>query len=111
MYMTVEICSIFQQYTQKQAEKFTAAFLRSSLPGKSQAQIKAVMQRKAVVLKYTKQKRERKKTKKAKGLNAIQRREMKVFQLKPEHQKLVYFFFHPTENTDILTSVILSGLC
>lgn len=51
--------------------------------------IDGFMLRKAVVLKYAKKKREKKKRKKAMGLNAKQRREMKVFQLNPEHQKYV----------------------
>uniref|UniRef100_A0A4W5Q5G2 Ribonuclease P protein subunit p29 n=1 Tax=Hucho hucho TaxID=62062 RepID=A0A4W5Q5G2_9TELE len=73
----------------KQAEMFTNGFLKNSLPGMSKKEIGDFMLRKAVVLKYAKKKKEKKK--RAKGLNAKQRREMKVFQLKPEHQKYDLF--------------------
>lgn len=49
--------------------------------------------RKAVVLEYKRQKKKKVKTRKAKGLNAKERRQLKIFQLKPEHQK--YTLFHP----------------
>ncbi|KAM9547507.1 ribonuclease P protein subunit p29-like [Salvelinus alpinus] len=75
----------------KQAEMFTNGFLKNSLPGLSKKEIGDFMLRKAVVLKYAKKKKEKKKKKKAKGLTAKQRREMKVFQLKPEHQKYELF--------------------
>ncbi|XP_029577718.1 ribonuclease P protein subunit p29 isoform X1 [Salmo trutta] len=75
----------------KQAEMFTNGFLKNSLPGMSKKNIGDFMLRKAVVLKYAKKKKEKKKKKRAKGLNAKQRREMKVFQLKPEHQKYELF--------------------
>ncbi len=48
--------------------------------------------RKAVVLEYKRQKK-KVKTRKTKGLNAKERRQLKIFQLKPEHQK--YTLFHP----------------
>nr|ACO09747.1 Ribonuclease P protein subunit p29 [Osmerus mordax] len=80
-----------QSVTQTQADKFTNAFLKNSLPGKNQEQIEEYMNHKAVVLEHRKQKTPRIKTKKAKGLNARQRREMKVFQLKPEHHKYLLF--------------------
>ncbi|XP_029577720.1 ribonuclease P protein subunit p29 isoform X3 [Salmo trutta] len=70
---------------------FTNGFLKNSLPGMSKKNIGDFMLRKAVVLKYAKKKKEKKKKKRAKGLNAKQRREMKVFQLKPEHQKYELF--------------------
>ncbi|CAB1339577.1 unnamed protein product [Coregonus sp. 'balchen'] len=57
----------------------------------SEKEIGDFMFRKAVVLKYAKNKKEKKKKKRTKGLNAKQRREMKVFQLKPEHQKYELF--------------------
>ncbi|XP_045564682.1 ribonuclease P protein subunit p29 isoform X2 [Salmo salar] len=70
---------------------FTNGFLKNSLPGMSKKNIGDFMLRKAVVLKYAKKKKEKKNKKRAKGLNAKQRREMKVFQLKPEHQKYELF--------------------
>lgn len=53
--------------------------------------IEDVMYRKAVVLEYARPKKKRQK-KKAKGLNAKERRQLKIFQLKPEHQKWVSFY-------------------
>ncbi|XP_045068975.1 ribonuclease P protein subunit p29-like [Coregonus clupeaformis] len=80
-----------QSQSDKQAETFTNGFLKNSLPGMSEKEIGDFMLRKAVVLKYAKKKKEKKKKKRTKGLNAKQRREMKVFQLKPEHQKYELF--------------------
>lgn len=70
---------------------FTNGFLKNSLPGMSKKEIGDFMLRKAVVLKYAKKEKKKKNKKRAKGLNAKQRREMKVFQLKPEHQKYELF--------------------
>lgn len=85
----------------KQADAFTNAFLRKSLPRLTEEKIQGMMVRKAVVLKYANPKRilkkkkllEKKKRsrKRAKGLTAKQRREMKVFELKPEHQRYELF--------------------
>ncbi|XP_036391602.1 ribonuclease P protein subunit p29 [Megalops cyprinoides] len=75
----------------RQAEAFTKAFLKNSLPSLSQESIRQFMDRKAVVLEFAKKKKEKQKRKRAKGLNAKQRREMKVFQLKEEHQKYELF--------------------
>lgn len=44
---------------------------------------------KAVVLGYSRPKKDKVKSKKAKGLNARQKRELKVFQIKPEQQRSV----------------------
>lgn len=71
---------------------FTNGFLKNSLPGMSKKEIGDFMLHKAVVLKYAKKEKKKKNKKRAKGLNAKQRREMKVFQLKPEHQKFVHAF-------------------
>lgn len=54
------------------------------------AAIEDMMLRKAVVLEYARPKKKGKK-KKAKGLNAKERRRLKIFQLKPEHQKWVLY--------------------
>ncbi|KAG7473610.1 hypothetical protein MATL_G00097690 [Megalops atlanticus] len=75
----------------RQAEAFTKAFLKNSLPSLSQESIRQFMDRKAVVLEFAKKKKEKQKRKRAKGLNAKQRREMKVFQLKEEHQRYELF--------------------
>lgn len=49
-----------------------------------------MLSHKALVLGYARHKdMSKRKHKKAKGLNAQQKREMKIFQIKPEHQRLV----------------------
>lgn len=50
--------------------------------------IETMMLHKAVVLEFKRPKKKGKK-RKAKGLNAKERRRLKIFQLKPEHQKSV----------------------
>lgn len=74
----------------KAAENFTKAFLKNSIPKMTTAAIEDVMLRKAVVLEYKRPKKKEKK-RKAKGLNAKERRRLKIFQLKPEHQKYELF--------------------
>lgn len=56
------------------------------------AAIEDMMLRKAVVLEFKRPKKKGKKSK-AKGLNAKERRQLKIFQLKPEHQKSVFIMF------------------
>ncbi|KAL7830848.1 hypothetical protein SRHO_G00303500 [Serrasalmus rhombeus] len=75
----------------KAAQQFTQAFLKSSIPRMSSDAIEDVLLHRAVVLRYTRVKKTRGKKTKAKGLNAKERRELKVFQLKPEHQKYELF--------------------
>ncbi|XP_066511195.1 ribonuclease P protein subunit p29-like [Hoplias malabaricus] len=73
------------------AENFTSAFLKSCLPHCKNEFVEDVLQRRAVVLQYERPPRTRGKRSRAKGLNAKERRELKVFQLKPEHQKYELF--------------------
>ncbi|XP_067305998.1 ribonuclease P protein subunit p29 [Pseudorasbora parva] len=75
---------------QKKAETFTETFLKNSLPQMKDEAIENAMAHKAVVLGFKRQKKKEKK-KKAKGLNAKERRQLKIFQLKPEHQKYELF--------------------
>ncbi|KAJ8252365.1 hypothetical protein COCON_G00216770 [Conger conger] len=75
----------------REAEAFTNAFLKNSIPGLSKEAINQFMDRKAVVLEYPRKKKEKPIKKRSKGLNAKQRREMKIFQLKPEHQRYELF--------------------
>ncbi|XP_057198316.1 ribonuclease P protein subunit p29 [Triplophysa rosa] len=79
-----------QSHHGKAAEDFTKAFLKKSIPKMTSAAIEDMMLRKAVVLEYARPKKKAKK-KKAKGLNAKERRRLKIFQLKPEHQKYELF--------------------
>uniref|UniRef100_A0A8C1K9I4 Ribonuclease P protein subunit p29 n=1 Tax=Cyprinus carpio TaxID=7962 RepID=A0A8C1K9I4_CYPCA len=74
------------------ADAFTKAFLRNCLPQIKDENIEEMMGHKAVVLEYKRPKKKKGKTRKAKGLNAKERRQLKIFQLKPEHQK--YTLFH-----------------
>ncbi|KAI4898644.1 hypothetical protein NFI96_026001 [Prochilodus magdalenae] len=73
------------------AEQFTAAFLKNTIPQLRADDIQDILLRRAVVLQYARLKKPRGKKTKAKGLNAKERRELKVFQLKPEHQKYELF--------------------
>ncbi|XP_016352547.1 ribonuclease P protein subunit p29-like [Sinocyclocheilus anshuiensis] len=72
------------------ADAFTKAFLRNCLPQMKDEDIEEMMVHKAVVLEYKRPKKKGK-TRKAKGLNAKERRQLKIFQLKPAHQKYVLF--------------------
>ncbi|XP_010889720.1 ribonuclease P protein subunit p29 [Esox lucius] len=76
--------------SEKHADRFTNAFLKNSLPGMCKTEIDKLMLHKAVILDYCR-KKEKKTKKKTKVLSAKQRRQMKVFQLKPEHQKYELF--------------------
>ncbi|XP_071403300.1 ribonuclease P protein subunit p29 [Centroberyx affinis] len=81
-----------------QADAFVLAFLRNSMQSKSRHDVKGILARKAVMLEYArpKKKKEKRNSKKAKGLNARQKRELKVFQIKPEQQR--YELFLPLHN-------------
>ncbi|KAJ8343666.1 hypothetical protein SKAU_G00309950 [Synaphobranchus kaupii] len=70
---------------------FTQAFIKNSIPGRSKEAVEKFMDRKAVVLEFSRKKKEKRRKKRSKGLNAKQRREMKIFQLKPEHQRYELF--------------------
>ncbi|XP_051755103.1 ribonuclease P protein subunit p29 isoform X2 [Ctenopharyngodon idella] len=72
------------------AEAFTQAFLKNSFPQMKDEAIETMMLHKAVVLEFKRPKKKGKK-RKAKGLNAKERRRLKIFQLKPEHQKYELF--------------------
>lgn len=72
------------------AEAFTKAFVKNSIPHMKDAAVEDMLARKAVVLEYKRPKKKVKK-RKAKGLNAKERRRLKIFQLKPEHQKYQLF--------------------
>lgn len=89
--MSVVLLSLFQSQTNSKAEVFTQAFLRNSIQQHSRHDLKNMLSHKAVILGYTRPKKDKSKrsSKKAKGLNARQKRAMKIFQIKPEHQRLV----------------------
>ncbi|XP_028596094.2 ribonuclease P protein subunit p29 [Podarcis muralis] len=75
----------------KEAEAFVKAFLKRSMPQKSDEDIQDHLTRKAVVLEHLHKRRRRQKKRKGKGFSAKQRREMKLFDIKPEHQRYEIF--------------------
>lgn len=90
----------FQPQTNSKAQAFTKAFLRNSTQQQSQLKVQSMLSHKAVILGYSRPKKDksRRNSKKAKGLNARQKRAMKIFQIKPEHQRLVRNL-HPHDTT------------
>lgn len=91
-----------ESQSKSKAEAFTRAFLENSLPPNHRQDLKAMMTHKAVILNYARtpkdqnQNQDRRSRKKAKGLNARQKRSMKVFHIRPEHQR--YELFLPLHN-------------
>ncbi|XP_074515429.1 ribonuclease P protein subunit p29 [Sebastes fasciatus] len=81
--------------TQRKAEAFTQAFLKNSIQQQARDEegLKNILSYKALILGYARPKKDKSKrtSKKAKGLNARQKRAMKVFQIKPEHQRYELF--------------------
>ncbi|XP_066493594.1 ribonuclease P protein subunit p29 [Tiliqua scincoides] len=75
----------------KKAEAFVKAFLKRSLPRKSEEDIQDRLHRKAVVLEHPHKRRKRVKRRKGKGFSAKQRREMQLFEIKPEQQRYEIF--------------------
>uniref|UniRef100_A0A3Q3WQ80 Ribonuclease P protein subunit p29 n=1 Tax=Mola mola TaxID=94237 RepID=A0A3Q3WQ80_MOLML len=87
----VKILGVESQSNSK-AEVFTQAFLKNSIHQHAQHDVMSMLSHKAVILGYSRAKK--RKSKKAKGLNAQQKREMKIFQIKPEHQRLLFLPLH-----------------
>ncbi|KAF7244706.1 Ribonuclease P protein subunit p29 [Varanus komodoensis] len=76
----------------REAEAFVKAFLKRSLPQKSDEAIQDHFTRKAVVLEHSHKKRkQQQRRKKKKGLSAKQRRAMHLFEIKPEQQRYEIF--------------------
>ncbi|XP_043562820.1 ribonuclease P protein subunit p29 isoform X1 [Chiloscyllium plagiosum] len=75
----------------KQAEAFVNAFLKNSLPRLSAEQIQTHLHRKAVILEHVLKRRKKQKRRKAKCLSAKERRELRIFELKPEEQRYELF--------------------
>ncbi|XP_078066932.1 ribonuclease P protein subunit p29 [Mustelus asterias] len=74
----------------KQAEAFVNAFLKRSLPRLGAEQIHSHLNRKAVILEHL-LKKHKKTKRKAKCLSAKERRELRIFELKPEQQRYELF--------------------
>lgn len=81
----------FQSLTSTDAEAFTQAFLQNSIQQNRRHDLNNMLIHKAVILGYTKSKnfKSKRNSKSAKGLNAQQKRAMKIFQINPDHQRLV----------------------
>ncbi|XP_050925384.1 ribonuclease P protein subunit p29 isoform X1 [Lates calcarifer] len=88
----VKVLGVESQSSSK-AEAFTQAFLKNSIQQHARHDLKSMLSHKAVVLGYSRPKKDktRRNSKKAKGLNARQKRAMKIFQIKPEHQRYELF--------------------
>lgn len=63
------------------------AFLKRSTPRMSQRAREDQLQRKAVVLEYFPRRKRKETKKKSRGLSARQRRELRLFDIKPEQQR------------------------
>ncbi|NP_001086097.1 POP4 homolog, ribonuclease P/MRP subunit L homeolog [Xenopus laevis] len=74
----------------KKAESFVNAFLHHSMPKMKNKSRQEFLDRKAVVLEYSCKRKERK-LNKAKVLTAKERRDMRIFQIKPEQQRYELF--------------------
>uniref|UniRef100_A0A1A8FM12 Processing of 4, ribonuclease P/MRP subunit n=1 Tax=Nothobranchius korthausae TaxID=1143690 RepID=A0A1A8FM12_9TELE len=75
------------------AAAFTEAFLKNSIKTPARLDLNTLLTHKAVILGYTRPKKDttKRKSKKAKGLGARQKRVMKIFQIKAEHQRYELF--------------------
>lgn len=79
-----------QSQSSTKAKASTERFLKNSLRHHSRYDLSDMLCHKAVVLNYTRPKKDKlKEHKKVKGLNARQKRAMKIFQIKQKHQRLV----------------------
>uniref|UniRef100_UPI00398EB2FC ribonuclease P protein subunit p29 isoform X2 n=1 Tax=Pristiophorus japonicus TaxID=55135 RepID=UPI00398EB2FC len=75
----------------KEAGTFVNAFLKRSLPRLDADQIQTHLSRKAVILEHFLKKRKKQKRRKTKCLSAKERRELRIFELKPEQQRYKLF--------------------
>ncbi|XP_053461183.1 ribonuclease P protein subunit p29 [Nycticebus coucang] len=75
----------------QRAEAFVKAFLKRSTPRMSQQAREDQLERKAVILEYFIRPKRRERRKKSKGLSARQRRELRLFDIKPEQQRYSLF--------------------
>ncbi|XP_069581846.1 ribonuclease P protein subunit p29 [Brachyistius frenatus] len=75
------------------AATFTEAFLKNSLHRPARHDLKSMLSHKAVILGYCRPKKDRSKrtSRRTRGLNARQKRAMKIFQIRPEHQRYELF--------------------
>ncbi|XP_053304630.1 ribonuclease P protein subunit p29 [Spea bombifrons] len=74
----------------KKAEAFVNAFLKHSMPKLNKKSLQENLERKAVVLEHFQKKKTRKRCK-SKGFTAKERREKRLFEIKPEQQRYELF--------------------
>uniref|UniRef100_A0A8C6XMQ3 Ribonuclease P protein subunit p29 n=1 Tax=Naja naja TaxID=35670 RepID=A0A8C6XMQ3_NAJNA len=87
---TAKLVNLQPQASNK-AEAFVKAFLKRSMPGKSEEDIEKHLNRKAIVLEHPQPRRTRQRVKRGKGLSAKERREMRLFEIAPEQQRYEMF--------------------
>ncbi|NXN92722.1 RPP29 protein, partial [Rhinopomastus cyanomelas] len=75
----------------EEARAFVNAFLKRSMPRKTDEAIQDIMTRKAVVLEHYSKKKKLQKRRKQKGFTAKERRELRLFEIKPEEQRYTNF--------------------
>lgn len=87
-----------QSQSRSQAEARTQAFLKNSLQHSKEHDVSSLLSYKAVMLEYSRPKKEKlkRKSKGASRINACQKRKMEIFKIKPEHQRWVSSVKPPT---------------
>lgn len=80
-----------QPVSQRVADAFTRSFLRRSLRLRSAVDTKDVLTHKAIIIDYQRKKATPTRSKTAKGLSAKQKRDMKMFTVRPEQQRYELF--------------------
>uniref|UniRef100_H2SVW2 Ribonuclease P protein subunit p29 n=1 Tax=Takifugu rubripes TaxID=31033 RepID=H2SVW2_TAKRU len=94
--------------SRSQAETSTQVFLKSSIRNFRGADATSPLSYKAVMLEYSRPKKEKvKRRSKGSRMNAAQKRRMKLFTIRPEHQRLVTSLKAPAEEP----SVLVTRLC
>ncbi|XP_061132078.1 ribonuclease P protein subunit p29 isoform X3 [Syngnathus typhle] len=73
------------------AQAFTQAFLKRNTEPQPQKDAKGLLSHKAVILEYSRSNKKILHKKRPKGLNAQQKREIKIFHIKSEHQRYEVF--------------------
>ncbi|XP_061526580.1 ribonuclease P protein subunit p29 isoform X2 [Phycodurus eques] len=86
----VKVLGVESQIRSK-AEAFTQAFLNNNTEPHPQHDPKSMLSYKAVILEYSRTKKKMLNKKRAKGINAQQKRELKIFHIKGEHQRYELF--------------------
>ncbi|KAM4744703.1 ribonuclease P protein subunit p29 [Anableps anableps] len=82
-----------EPHSSSKAARFTEAYLKKCIQQPIRLDVKSILTHKAVILGYSRPKKDQTSwnSKKAKGLKARQKRRMKVFHVKPEHQRYELF--------------------